>query len=101
MPLRTWRNLRKLDTTTNHFYLDTERAGEERAVRLAKLRQYARYYAGDIYRHPADWSIAAGYSAGVKPPSIYVNYARSLIDRLASFSFDRANGVSLAPGGER
>jgi hypothetical protein len=92
--------LRKLDTTTNHYYIDTELAGEERAARLARLRHYARYYAGDIYRHPADWSAAAGYSVGVKPPSIYVNYAGSLIDRLASFSFDRASGVSLQPGGE-
>jgi hypothetical protein len=100
MAIRTWRNLRKLDTTRRQSFLDTELAAEERAARLSRLRHFSRYYSGDIYRFPALWAAAAGYSAGVAPPSIYVNYARCLIDRLASFSFDRATGVSLAPSGE-
>ena len=99
MAIRTWRNFKKLDNRSQ-CYLDTDVAYEERLARLAKLRHYSRYYTGDIYRHPAEWAAQSGYSAGIKPPAMSVNYARCLIDRLASFSFDRAIGVSLVPGGE-
>jgi hypothetical protein len=50
MAIRTWRNFKKLDNRSQ-CYLDTDVAYEERLARLAKLRHYSRYYAGDIYRH--------------------------------------------------
>jgi hypothetical protein len=80
-------------------YIDTEAGREEWRARTAKLRLFARYYCGDVYSHPAEWANGNGYATSVSPPNIYVNYARFLIDRLASFSFDRVEGVRVLPGG--
>jgi len=88
------------DTGQRKGYIDTVAGREERQSRNAKLSLYARYYSGDVYRHPAEWASGNGYATSVSPPDIYINYARFLIDRLASFSFDRAVGVRMRPNGE-
>jgi len=81
-------------------YIDSEPGREERAARLRRLRLFGRYYRGDVYAHPAEWAALNGYAASVFPPEVYLNYARFLIDRLASFSFDRVVGVSLSADGQ-
>lgn len=101
MPLLAWRKTREVDR--NHHlssYLDTPLAQEKRQLRLEKLRFLAAYYTGGIYRQGSLWSRWNQYSPSVTVPSIYVNYARMLIDRLASFGFDRVRGVALSPGAE-
>jgi hypothetical protein len=67
---------------------------------MTKLKLYAHYYSGDVYQHPAEWASGNGYATSVSPPDIYINYARFLIDRLASFSFDRAVGVRMRPNAD-
>ncbi|OGK08492.1 MAG: hypothetical protein A2Y63_04215 [Candidatus Riflebacteria bacterium RBG_13_59_9] len=89
------------ETGRKSNYLDTVVGGEERLARLARLHFFARYYQGDVYRHAAEWARANGYASSVSPPDIYLNYARFLVDRLASFSFDRAMGVCLHPDSEQ
>jgi len=99
MALLAWRKTRQVDT--NHrfsSYLDTPLAREKRQLRREQLRFLAAYYTGAIYRQRPLWSRWNQYSPSVTAPSIYVNYARMLIDRLASFSFDRVIGVALSPG---
>jgi len=101
MALLAWRKTREVDTTHRlSSYLDTPLAQEKRQLRLEKLRFLAAYYTGSIYRQSSLWSRRNQYSPSVTVPSIYVNYARMLIDRLTSFSFDRVRGVALTPGTE-
>lgn len=95
------RQLRRVsDNSQAKGYIDTAAGREERHSRMAKLRLYARYYGGDVYQHPAEWASGNGYATSVSPPEIYINYARFLTDRLASFSFDRAIGVKLRPNND-
>ena len=95
------RQLRRVpENSQSRGYIDTAAGREERQSRMAKLRLYAHYYSGDVYRHPAEWASGNGYATSVSAPDIYINYARFLIDRLASFSFDRAVGVRMRPSAD-
>ncbi len=80
---------------TSQWHLDSNAYSEQKLQRLAQLRFYHYYYTGEIYKKRADWSRGNGYSASVQPPSMYINYARFIIDRMASFSFDRVIGVKF------
>ncbi len=76
--------------------IDTPSYERKKVTRLNLLKFFRYYYTGEIYRQTAIWRMGNSYSPSVEPPSIYINLARLIVDRLATFSFDRVIGVSLA-----
>ncbi len=76
-------------------YIDSVGYRKARAERLNKLHFFHLYYTGEIYHQKASWTFGNRYSPSVEPPSINLNYARFIIDRLASFAFDGIMGVRL------
>jgi|GEM_PF-1806729 len=98
MGILSWRKGNGLAETSRSAasFIDTPAYREGWLERQARLRFLGSYYDGTIYRRVAEWARGNGYSPSVTPPSIYINYARLLIDRLSAFSFDRVRGVALA-----
>lgn len=97
MKILSWRKSGGLGKTgqSTPAFIETAAYRESWIERQARLRLLARYYEGSIYRHVAEWARGNGYAPSVTPPSMYINYARLLVDRLSAFSFDRACGVAL------
>lgn len=63
--------------------------------RLETIRFFRHYYSGEIYRHRADWIRGNSYSPSLETPSIYVNYARYVVDKLATTAFGAVQGIRL------
>jgi len=97
MRIPTWRKSSGLGRTGQPAtaLIDTSVYQESWLERQAQLHFFAYYYDGSIYRQAAEWARGNAYSPSVTPPSIYLNYARLIIDRLSAFSFDRVRGVAL------